>query len=150
MSLERHEILLAARACYQGFCASNSTYSHDDDNRDASKKTNDLTEMMLKRELERATERLADFLQGKAYAMALDQILPGWFDLDLSLHLPKNLQRSFVSNDPNEWYAWLLEQQIDHEIAFHLVNSDLPKVWQPELLTRQVDKDVRWTKKSEP
>lgn len=63
----------------------------------------------LKKDLENAVQALADFEEGKALRLAVDRLLPGWVDIDLSAYI-RNAppMQSFLSNDRGEWeeYLW--------------------------------------------
>ena len=55
--------------------------------------------------------------RGYALRAALDGMLPGWFDVDASDHLPEELWHGFVSDSPSEWYAWLTGHGVSDEVA---------------------------------
>lgn len=70
---------------------------------------------------EEAQEKLANFRKVAAIRVALDAILPGWVYVDASDHLPREKWNAFVSNDPDEWTAWLIEQGVPADKATSLV-----------------------------
>lgn len=74
----------------------------------------------------KAQDDLDSFRKGRAFGAALDEILPGWFDIDTELaDLPKEAE-DFVSNDPKEWVAHLVKHGMDEEDARAFVEDNRP------------------------
>lgn len=67
-------------------------------------------EKRLKKNLERAQRELAEFNTGKAVCAALDAMLPGWMDHDVSSLLSAKHSGMFVSNSAWEWLVWLVDK----------------------------------------
>lgn len=78
-------------------------------------------EGLLERKLEEAMAALDSFRESRAFWLALDALLPGWFDLDLSDYI-KGPSSFFVSNDPREWFDHMISVGIDEETAKGLLS----------------------------
>lgn len=78
-------------------------------------------ESLLERRLVEAQEDLNSLRESRAFRLALDALLPGWFDLDLSDYV-KGPIPSFVSNDPREWFDYMISVGIDEEVARGLLS----------------------------
>ena len=81
------------------------------------------TEERLKKALAEAQANLEGFQKAKAARLALNEILPGWVEVEISDHLPRRLWHSFVSNDQSEWLDWLLENGVVEKVAKELVRN---------------------------
>lgn len=82
-----------------------------------------LVEGELEQRIERAKRDLECFRESRAFRMALDLLLPGWFDIDLSDHITTPQGHGFVSNDPQEWFDHMISVGIDEEIAKKLLSE---------------------------
>lgn len=74
-------------------------------------------EQILEEKLEEARKELDHYRESRAFWMALDSLLPGWFDIDVSDHVGSSERMFFVSNDPQEWFDWMIEQGIEEKEA---------------------------------
>lgn len=72
-------------------------------------------EEMLSDKVAEAERDLRDFRESRAFRMALDQVLPGWFDIDYSEFVTEDVD--FVSDDPVEWYDFLIDRGVPAEEA---------------------------------
>jgi hypothetical protein len=85
--------------------------------------TDEPYEQMLRRECEKAKEALDVWLKAKAARLALDSVLPGWYYIDASDHLPKEKWRSFVSNSKEEWSRWLFANGVSETAIQNLLED---------------------------
>lgn len=86
-------------------------------------RTDGNVETVLRNAVAQAQQNLDEFLASKAARIALDALLPGWRHVDVSDHLPRDLWHAFVSNDPAEWEAWLVEHGIEKQTAARMVKE---------------------------
>jgi len=114
---DRAATLEAARILYGGLYASSVHRPVKDSN------LNEQIEEMLVRELKKAQDNLNGYRAAKAAFLALDALLPGWFEIDASDHLPKDKWHAFVSNDKGEWVDWLVSNGIERAKAKEIVKQ---------------------------
>lgn len=74
----------------------------------------------LREKITRLQEELGDYYVSRTLLLALDATLPGWVDIDASDYLPAGTPQ-FVSNRPDEWYAWLCGHGLHADGAEQLV-----------------------------
>lgn len=81
----------------------------------------DKIEGALKNKADEALATLQDYRRIRALRVALDIIMPGWKYVDASDHLPREKWNVFISNNPDEWLAWLSGQGVPDDRARALV-----------------------------
>lgn len=79
-------------------------------------------EQILEDNLAKAQKELDSFRESRGFRMALDAMLPGWFDIDVSDQIPGNCF-FFVSNDPQEWFDWMIQHGINEKTAKKLLSE---------------------------
>jgi hypothetical protein len=84
-------------------------------------------EARLARELGRAKGRWEAFQDRKATFLALDRLLPGWVDLDVSDLLPRPLWHTFIHPSPHAWRTWLVSHGVHPNTAEAFVIEQWPK-----------------------
>lgn len=87
----------------------------------------DQLEKTLFEELQAAQSRYDAFRAARASWIGLDQLLPGWQDLDVSDHLPREKWHAFVSNSKAEWVEWLAKNGVERKKAKTLVEEQWRK-----------------------
>ena len=86
----------------------------------------DATERTLRIRLVRTQQALDHHVRGRSLILALDLVLPGWFDVDTS-HLTLNGPLPFTVHDrPEMWVTALVSAGVDMEIAEGLVRESQP------------------------
>ena len=87
----------------------------------------DLTLELAHEKLQKARDELRDFQLGLSYQVALNQLMPGWVDIDASEYLPKKLWFAHLDTTKEGWVAWLVEHGVDANTAVTLVNEQWPQ-----------------------
>lgn len=87
----------------------------------------DSREKRLVEEAEKAQKILDDYRKARAARLALDTLMPGWVDLDISEYLPREKWHVFVSNKREEWGQWLHENGITPEQVAQIFRDQWPK-----------------------
>lgn len=76
---------------------------------------------MLAERAKEAAHRLEEYRKGRALRVAIDALAPGWFDIDASEYVAGWRMDEFISDDPDEWVAYLIERGVPAEAAHRLV-----------------------------
>lgn len=80
------------------------------------------SEAALREAADKARAEYEAFRHSRAMRTALDKIMPDWADIDASDDgLPRDKWGAFVSDRPDEWLAWLVENGVREANAKRLV-----------------------------
>ena len=85
-------------------------------------------EAHLVEDIKKAQANLDGFRASRAARMGLDAMLPGWVEIDHSDYTPREKWHAFVSNQQDEWVAWLVEHsRLSREAAEKFVAEKFKK-----------------------
>lgn len=83
----------------------------------------DASERMLWCGVQEAEWKLRRYRTEKGLRTALDLLLPGWTDIDVSDYLPEDRWWNFVSNSRQEWEAHLRAEGLSEPIVQELCDG---------------------------
>lgn len=76
---------------------------------------------MLRDKARKAAREVDAYERGVAFRAAVDALMPGWVDIDTGGLVPRSDEMTFISDNPGDWRAWLIEHGVEEEKASKLV-----------------------------
>jgi len=78
---------------------------------------------LAQQKLDEAQKTFDEVCEGIGLRHAIDSIMPGWVDIDVSDYLPKEKWSAYLASTKEEWIEWLVDNGIEETVAIELVNE---------------------------